>query len=245
MEENQTPELSEVEKQAMELGWKPKDQFDESTGKKWRSAEEFMDRQPLYETIESLKKQVKRQETAVENLVRHNAQVEKAAYERAVRELKAARAAAIEDGDMKKAEALRDQLEDTKAAAAQVQVPTGPDPVFVEWKERNDWYQEDDVLTNYADGLGNKLAAKGLHPHDIFKEVERQVREKFPTKFRNPNKDAAPPVEPSKKSATTKISAVEAGMSEEDRKIMANILRVGGLTKEEYLRQYASYNQKN
>ena len=50
-EQVQEVQLSEVEIQAMEHGWKPKEQFDESSGKKWRSAEEFMDRKSLFDKI--------------------------------------------------------------------------------------------------------------------------------------------------------------------------------------------------
>ena len=55
-------EYTEAELEAIEHGWNP----DGAEGKRNLSAEEFMDRQPLYDDIRSLKKQTRKLQDGIE-----------------------------------------------------------------------------------------------------------------------------------------------------------------------------------
>jgi len=236
-QEEQAPELSEVEVQAMELGWRPEEEFKadpKNEGKKWRSAEDFMDRKSLFDRIETGNHEVKQLKKTVQQLAEHNAKIEKIAYEKALAKLKEERKAALADNDLVRAEEIRDEMDEVKDKMQTVRpVPVVDEapPALVEFKQRNTWYQRDDVMTNYADGLGNKLLAEGKSPDVILKTVEAKVREAFPEKFRNPNRESAPEMATSSKRADP-TRGFE--MSEQERKIMKNFVAQGIMTEEQY-----------
>ena len=93
-------------------------------------------------------------------------------------------------------------------------------------------------MTLYADALGQRLASQGYNPSQVLKEVQRKVREEFPQKFRNPNKDSAPEVVNGERRGGGISNVRGIQMPEEDKRIMEGILRTGVMTREEYLEQY-------
>jgi len=74
------PELTEVEQEAMQHGWTPEG----VEGKRNLSAEEFMDRQPLYDDIRSLKKQTRKQQEAIDAMRQMQVVIRKRAAEEAI-----------------------------------------------------------------------------------------------------------------------------------------------------------------
>lgn len=242
-QEAQEVQETEVEVQAREFGWKPKEEFDaeeKNKGKKWRDAETFMELKPLYDKIDTSHQRVRTLERGLKALAEHNAKIEKASYEKALKELQAQKKAAVEENDVVRVEELRDQIEEIRTAQQQVKapevVPPEPPQELVEWKGKNPWYQTDETMTLYADALGNRLASQGYAPNQVLQEVQRKVREEFPQKFRNPNKDTAP--EQVNGDSRGRGIPRASNMPEADRRIMEGILRTGIMTKEEYLKQY-------
>lgn len=232
------PSYSDVEVVAMEHGWKPKEQFDESTGKKWRSAEEFMDRKSLFDKIEEQHKRIRTMEQGLKSFAEYNANIEKAAYDRAIADLKAERKAALREEDLVRADEIQDkidELKEQKPQAPKIAPPELPEPV-IQWKQKNDWYEKDDVMTNFADGLGNRLISQGVPPSEVLVRVEREVREKFPNKFRNPNKSTAPQMETGNKKPTSATDSFR--LSEDEERIVTTMIRAGSpITREEYIAQ--------
>lgn len=200
--ETTTPEVTAVEQEAIANGWRPKEEFVEAPGKKWRSAEEFMDRKPLYDKLEEQSRKIKQLDLGLKSLADHNADVEKAAYQRALNELKTAKSAALNAGDLVAVEQIRDQIDDLKQNVPVAQPEAQSPQEYETWKKRNGWYQSDDDLTAYADGLGNKLKREGKDPATIMAAVEAKVREVFPNKFTNPNKATAPKMEEGSRKST-------------------------------------------
>jgi hypothetical protein len=237
-----TPEYSEVELEAMKHGWRPESEFVARPGKKWKSAEKFMEDKPLYDKIDEQHKYNKRLEKQVDAMRQHYERVETAAYERAMADLKAQRKQALEEGDLVRAEELRDEIDEKKTQKPAVVRPQGPDPEVVEymdsWKKKNDWYNSDEDLTAFADGIGNKMLAQGKSPQEILTTIESKVRIAFPQKFRNPNRDSAPKLE----GGSTKKAKGPAGddvsfMSAKELTIMEAFLKSGApITREEYIR---------
>src|SRR5882672_5753697 len=118
-----TPEVkvepTAIEQEAVTHGWRPKEEFVEAPGKKWRSAEEFMDRKPLYDKLEEQSRKIKQLDQGLKSLADHNAGIEKAAYQRALTDLNAQKKAALADGNLLAVEEIRDKIEDLKQAAPQ------------------------------------------------------------------------------------------------------------------------------
>ena len=80
--------LSPVQQEALDQGWVPKDQFD-GDPEKFVDAGEFLRRGELFRKIESQSKEMKELRKALNELAKHNANVRKVEYERAVQSLKA------------------------------------------------------------------------------------------------------------------------------------------------------------
>jgi regulator of replication initiation timing len=236
---------SPVEAQAREYGWKPKEEFEaeeKNLGKKWRTAEDFMDRKSLFDKIDSISQENKTLKKGINALGQHYTNVEKRAFERALTELKAQRKEALENNDLVRAEEIRDEMDDVKQKINSVQAPTVNEPPaeFIEWKARNDWYQRDDRMTRIADALGRDLVVKGYTPDQVLREVEKEMKETFPEKFgktiRNPNKDTAPEVVTSNKKAAIPSEKGERLSAEEER-ILTTMIRSGApITREQYIK---------
>lgn len=245
-EENQAPEgqdeqpqLAPIELEAIEHGWKPEEDFKadpKNEGKKWRSAEEFMDRKSLFDRIEVGNHEVKQLKKTLQQLSQHHANVEKKAYEKALADLKAERKAAIADNDMARAEELRDEMDDLRDKINEVKppvdIPAGPPPELIEFKTRNSWYQRDDAMTRYADSVGQELFNQGLSPSKVLEGVEKKTREAFPEKFRNPNRESAPEMVPSGKRAGTTTGF---RLTDEEEKIVKNFVATGIMTRDQYV----------
>lgn len=238
-ETNDAPEYSEVELEAMKFGWKPEAEFSPKNGRKWKTAEKFLEDKPLYDKIDEQHKVNKRLERQVDMLRQHYEKVEKAAYDRALEQLKLERKQALEEGDLVRAEEIRDQIDETRQAAPRPQI-VQPDPeVGAEmdrWKQRNDWYEKDEDMTALADGLGNKLLKEGKNAKEILEAVEAKVKSAFPHKFRNPNRDSAPRVEGNSKKGKSNADSLD-WMSSDEVRIMEGFLKSGvPITREEYIR---------
>jgi hypothetical protein len=234
------PELSEVEQEAMTHGWKPESEFESKTGKKWKTAEQFMELKPLYDKIDEQHREVKNLKKGLEAFGKHYNKMEQATYERAMTDLKSQRKTALEEGDLVLAEDIRDQMEFKKREATLAPVVEAPQEdrtaEMNSWKQRNDWYEKDEDMTAYADGVGNKLLRSGKDPTDILAEVSKRTRAAFPHKFRNPNKDTAPKVE-SGSSGRNRGGSETSGLTAGEIQIMEQLIRSGApITREAYIK---------
>lgn len=241
-QEQTPPEPSEIEQQALSLGWKPEEEFKTdpvNEGKKWRTAEDFMDRKSLFDKIDSYHRKVKDLEKGISSLTEHNKKIEQSAYERALRELRNERKQALEEGDVVKAEEIRDRIDEVKEQQKSVQVQPEPqpgvNPEFVAWVARNKWYENDVDMRAFADGYATQLINSGVRdPAEALPMLERKVREVFKDKFRNPNKDRAPSLE----GGGGKPRSDTFSLTPEEEKIMVNMIRAGvPLSKEDYIKQ--------
>lgn len=233
-------QYSEIELRAMDMGWRPQEEF-EGNPDDFVDAKEFVRRQPLFDKIESQSKELKNVKKALDALKQHYTSVKEAEYNRAVKALEAAREQAITEGDGAKFTQLDKELKNVEAQNKQIEAlktePSGPPQEFVEWNNRNKWYQSDEDMTVFADAYGMRY--KQNHPETppakVLEEVEKAVKRNFPNKFENPRKANAPDVDTSKGSSRKSVSSGEADLTEQERQIMNTLVRGGHITKEKYL----------
>ncbi len=241
-EQQESPALSPIEEKAMQLGWRPKDQF-EGDEEEFIDAKEFVRRQPLFDRIESQNKQIKNVTKALEALKVHYTRVEEAAVQKAINQLKAQRKSALADGDGDTFELIDDEIKKAEQQLSQIeQVKNAPiveeTVVHPEWQAfqaRNPWYTNTGYMRKFADEIGAELASKGIPPVEVLKQVEQAVRKEFPNKFVNPNKEQAPTVEQSRGSSKQTSKDNDSFLNEQERKIMNDLVRSGVLTKEKYI----------
>lgn len=237
-------EASPVESEARGMGWVPKDEYrgDEA---KWVEAGEFIRRGELFEKINRQGSEVKELRKALDQLKAHHVSVKETAYKEALQALRNQKRDAFEDGDADKILQIEEKIEVVKdeqrqfeaqraSEAAKVAQEATSHPEFVAWTNRNTWYNSSKPMRAFADAIGAELHQRGMSNSDILREVEKQVRTEFASKFENPNRAKAPAVEgTSKSSGGKKADSFE--LSDTERSVMERFVRTGVMTREQYI----------
>lgn len=236
--EEATPEYSEVELEAIEHGWNPEG----VEGRRNLTAEEFLDRQPLYDDLRKTKRQIRKQQEQIDALKKHLSTADVRAKERAIAELQAQKKQALIDEDYDSVVAIDEQIAEAKSAPT-LEEPQGTPEAFEEWRESNEWYDDNPEMREYADMIGNYYTQK--HPNEpvekVFEHVTKEVKERFSKNFKNPRREAPSSVESASRSGRAAPAVKRYSVNdlpEEHREIMKTLVRGGTMTKEEYLRSY-------
>ena len=249
--------LSPVEAQARQKGWRPLDEF-KGNADDWVDAKEFVGREKLFGKIRELKGEVHRQQTKfdrdMEVVSKHLAETEERAYKRALKELDTQHKAAIRADDDRTVDEIERQKEtlerEHKAALAAVPKPSpnsGPTPAFVEFQERNQWFElgtngPANEMTEDAISIGTGYAAANptLSQQKVFEHVEKKIKKMYPelaegervtTKTRSDpvvetgsggNRNAA-------EVKSKKLKITRSDLTEPQRKIMDTLIARGAL----------------
>lgn len=246
--EEASEEYSEVEMEAMKHGWRPEG----VEGKRNLSAEEFLDRQKLYDEIKHLKKGVKETKLAFDALRKHHQRVREAERKKIIAELKLQKRMALETDDYDKVMELDDKI--LEASTKQddgddiPDIPeTNSNEAFETWVSENRWYHADKDLRTRADIVGaiyyqnNPTAPLD----DVYNYVTETMRKEFPEKFGITSKQRKPSTAAVDTSSrrTTKASTGAKKFSSKDLpedalQIMKTLVRSGAVTEEQYLKEY-------
>lgn len=230
--QEQEKQYTAVELEAMEQGWRPKDEY-QGDPDRFIEAGEFVRRGELFAKIDHQNKEMKQMRATMENFARHHANVEKAAYDRAIKDLKAQRKAALAEGDVDRFDELDNQIdtvteERDQFIEKQRSVPQAVpevNPAFSEWVSKNPWYSKDPLLQGAADRFGTQLAKQGVPPLEVLKQVEKKIKEEFPHKFSNPNRERPSAVEvPTPRGGSQKSRFAP---TEEQKRIGQSFVRAG------------------
>lgn len=220
LEQTTAPELSPTEQRAREQGWVPRDEF-EGEEYKWVDAGEFLRRGELFEVIEAKNKEVKAIRETLKQFQNHHSKVQEAAYKKAVADLKAKKKEALEEGNADLVIEVDEQLADVKqqqqviATQAQEQPEQVFHPEFVAFTQKNQWYNNTPSMRRWADGRGEELAASGTSPSEVLRTIEREVKQRFPEKFENPNRNRPGSVEAGTQRGSKSSSAYVPNETEE------------------------------
>lgn len=204
-EEQGEPEVSpEIIAKAEKMGWTPKDQF-KGDPAKWRPADEFVERGEKMLPI--LQANMRRQEREIAELrasmkefAEHHSKTAQREYERALTQLRQERADAIAKGDgvaFDKVDAqiadLRTKVETTKPPPQQQEQET---PEFREWLSRNPW-ANDRKLQGIGRAIAEAMVEEGetARGPELLDLVTAEIKRRYPEKFENPRRNAAPTVE--------------------------------------------------
>ena len=84
-------------------------------------------------------------------------------------------------------EQQKKEAEQTQQQQKTEQPPTAPKPSerAMSWKDKNEWFGQDKVMTNAAYGVHEDLVSQGFDAEsdDYYTEIDRKLREYFPHKF--------------------------------------------------------------
>ena len=252
VDETQTPEFTEEETIALARGWQTKEDW-VAAGKAeedWKPAKVFNEIGALKEKLQEREKEAKKLNKVVSLMKEHHLNVRQAAYEQAMKDLKAQRAAALEQEDFAKAEKLRDRMDEVKekfedagklpaAVEKEIQeMESTPDPEFFAFAERNPWYVPGgkNEMSAKADAIGQAYHLQ--HPEwdfkTLIKHVEEDIRKLFPEKFKTPPRQVVN--EPGARTAPSKPKN-EVKLSEAELAVAKSF----GMTPEEYAKELQSY----
>lgn len=183
-------EERDFEAEAKEQGWNPN--YD---GPNATDAKTFVEKGEKITGL--LKARVDRQEKQIEELRNANKefgeftkaqqQKMKQENERLLTELEARRATAITEGDGDTFTRTDKEIRSLEANMNNVPPPqdNGLDPLAQLWLEDNPWYNTNQKLQTYADGLSDRVIAEGYRygSKGYFSELTRRVKEGFPEDF--------------------------------------------------------------
>lgn len=285
-EKHSNPNIAEDRyvEQAKKKGWSPEDQW-RGSPEDWVPAKEFIGRQKLFDRIDSLKSALQSQKQDFEKdmkvISKAFADMNEQSYKQALKDLKAQRALAIEDKNLEAVEALDQEIDETKTKAAeakalgdkQTQRQTQETPDFVEWRESNSWFVDNQEMRDDAIAIGVGFAAKNpnLSEKKVYDYVTGKIQKMYPEQFKRQtteedgNNDEGQP-------RSRKVSNVEQGggnrapatkktnqftendLSDVEKQVMKTLLKRGALKdaavknkrseKEEYLAQYQANRER-
>lgn len=200
------PEYSEIELKAMERGWVPKDRY-KGPEEDWVSAEVFEARGPLMAHINKLNQKLDDQGKTFQDFLK---KTEKAAYEKAKKELMAERQKAFEEQNLQKFNELDEELlklndtkpDDEALASEAVQ----------QFKQTQTWFAQpknpqEKAMQAFAMQASSEFANQiGGDVNQELEFVMEQVKEAFPKYFEAPAKkiNRGPDVVPAQHVKTSK-----------------------------------------
>lgn len=212
--------LSAVEQEAVKLGWDPTGESAKKAGKRALSAEEFVDRQSLFDKIDGLKKEVQKQKEFTRKQAEFTKQATEQAYKQALDDFNRQKLEAVAVGDIKGFQTIEAKVLNTQQKLIdleknvqlddeeQVQVlssNTGKQNSLpketIEFAERNrQWFNTHTPLNtamgNFAAGIDAQIEASQpkLTLSERYILVEEEVRKAFPQQFENKRQEAVPAV---------------------------------------------------
>lgn len=154
-------------------------------------------------------------------------------------ELEAKRSEAITAGDGAEFTRIDREIDSVKEDLREP-LSNGLDQLAAQWLTNNQWYNTNENLRIYADGLASVVSNEGYRDQAYYKELTRRVKDQFPQEFENPNQDKSTSVEqggqidtPASKSAKTYDNLPKDAKASCDR-FVAN----GLMSKKDYVSAY-------
>lgn len=224
-------EYTEIEQKAMEDGWIPPDRFDkEEQGKDFISAEKYLENSSFFKKINAQKHEIDNLKKTVSEINEHNRRVAqreqeelKQQYEARIEVLKQEKIEALDEGDNRRVVEIDEQIRTTPKPQ-----PVNPvNHTFNNWVKDNKWYQTDPELKQYADMIGDGYMAQ--HPdsalESLYAFVEKETKVRFPDKFENKQRTAAPSVEGGGTPKPQSRTATEKDLTADERTIFNDMVR--------------------
>jgi hypothetical protein len=246
----ETKEYSAIEQTAINQGWDP-----DYEGDNKRSAREFVDRGELLGKIKSQSEEIKAVKKIAETLSQQNKNVYIASYEKALKDLTAAKIEALDDGGKgKQIVQLDESIAETRIALANIKAQpvttakeTGETETFKAFKEANSWYDTSKKMKNWAHGTAIEFAKEheNATEEQVYNYISKEVRKEYPEKFVKgpPSPDGEGRGNSGGNSQASKGSSKEFdslmnNLPEDQARVAKDLVKRGYLTKEKYVEDY-------
>ena len=240
--EAETEEVS-YEAEASKDGWAPQDQW-KGDPDKWKTAEKFVSDGKNINGI--LKSKIERLDGRVNELLESNKKFnefsqrsldkEKAETAKLIKELEQVRKTAVTEGDGDAFANADSHINELRQEPAQERPA---DPYAEQWLRDNDWYNTDEELATFADGIAGRVIKGGFMGKAYYDELTRRVEKAHPAKFGNANRDKPNAVESGSETVIDSKDQTFVNLPKEAKDAYKNFKRdIPGFTKEQYVEQY-------
>jgi hypothetical protein len=246
-----TPKNS-AEEEARKHGWRPKEEFEDQ--EKWVDAKEFLYRRDLMDKIHNQNRNMKRMTEELETYKRSIDNVEKIITRREELARKQEREVilrerreAIQNGDVEAVERLDEKIFNLNDSATKKEEPAIPLETQ-DWikQHQSNWFNKNSVenieMVEEAARIEKRIyqANPNVQVSDALQTIDKEMRRKYPHRFRNPNLDRKPEVEGTGEYAATKKPKYDQGKITPALNQIADQFVKKGLfkTKDEYYKVY-------
>lgn len=239
---------TDVEVQARNMGWRPKDEYGGDPSR-WISAEEFVKKGEnelpvLRENLRRMSQQFEETKGLLVDVLEHQRKQTQKAVDEAIAATRAERKEAVKDGDIEKVEELDDKIDKLKEEKSESSKKTTKADIpkeIVEWAARETWFNTDKRLNKFAiDEYEELLKDPDLTDAERLKRVSREVRKRFPEKFVKAKAEGGSDVEGGARNGGGGGGKTYADLPPDAKKICDDLCRtIKGYTKEKYLKLYA------
>lgn len=254
--ENEGVEIpGEVEDRAKRMGWVPKDKF-KGDEERWVPADKFLERgetelpimreriKKMDGTIANLNKTIKDMRHTFGEFQEFQKNSETRAYNKALKDILEKQKEAVKHQDedaFEKLEAERAELEKPTQVATPPVEDAEAEEIFNEWKLDNEWFDKDSEMQQYAVHVAKFIEDnKGKDGMDLYNEVTKEVKLRFPEKFENKNRNEPPAVVGAESEVPPPKGKKTFGNLPKEAQEACNkfVKTIPGYTKEEYLKSY-------
>lgn len=236
------PTQETIEDKAAKMGWKADGEL---------GAEEYVNRQPLYDRIRKAEqkakshgKKLEKHDEIVENLTGHVQKLRDSAHTRDLARVRAEHKDAVIEGDDTKVEKLNAEMDEIyKDRPEEPQEPEPEDKgkeerveTAREWIKDNPWFKDDEELNAFATTFEETYGKR--HPDmpitEILEAVGKATRRAYPEKFKNPKRSE----DTNTMTANNSTSSGKLGMADLktdlQRGICKSLVAAGTMTAAEY-----------
>jgi hypothetical protein len=249
--------VSEAEQRALNLGWLPEEDWkakSENEGKRWRTADEFLERGELISQIMGAKSETKELRQAILALKQHHEKVFESSYQRAMLDLKAARKEALADNDHVLADDINERIQGLAETYQREKQETFPamspapavNPAYVQWADANPWYDTaspayDEDMHLFADSVAMKYMndpKTEKNPEKLYQFISQKVKQTFPNKFTNTRRESPNMVDGDGGQHTpARKQSSKFELSPEEEKVAAMFEKTKTMTRAQYIEE--------
>ena len=124
----------------------------------------------------------------------------------------------------------------------------GPDHKALVWREKNDWFGQDEEMTSLALGLHEKLVRSGMDPtsKEYYTRIDDTMRKRFPENFGDDSLDEDSPTQ--RKKPSNVVASATRSTAPKKVHLSASQLSLAkklGITPEAYARETLTLENKN
>ena len=225
--------------EAEAMGWIPPERAGKlPEGKKFKGPQEYMQANPLY-------RKMKEMESTMGQLNSHYQKVseteqKKAAqqYEATIAQLKADKVQALDEANHTKVVEIDEQIRTTEKPVEEKTV--NGEAIIADWVNNgNEWYEKDSFLKVEAEKTAQAMYSDKLYGIPLLDAVKDHLKEAYPQRFGNPNRQKAAAVDSGNaapKSSGSKVSVKD--LTRDERDVYENFKRMNVFKTDAEVKKY-------